>query len=179
MINPANGTGVLNDFDLASVVDPLRIVKTGFERTGTMPFMALDLLRGVGFEGKFPRHYRHDLESFCWVFIWICYSYDQGKKIPQPSPCTRWITTSPDSCWDVKSGSPKRLRNSQPTDSYRVFQNILHVLAKFWVDFDYGCDEASFVEPDNVQILRNTLGKLPKCIAVDMQSWVTSTSHTM
>lgn len=42
-------------------------------RTGTGPFMALDLLR----EGTVPRHiYRHDLESFFFVLVWFCAVFD-------------------------------------------------------------------------------------------------------
>lgn len=42
-------------------------------RTGTGPFMALDLLEA----GPVPLHlYRHDLESFFWVLIWFCAVFD-------------------------------------------------------------------------------------------------------
>lgn len=42
-------------------------------RTGTGPFMALDLLR----VGTVPRHiYRHDLESFFFVLVWFCAVFD-------------------------------------------------------------------------------------------------------
>ncbi|KAI0929585.1 hypothetical protein AcV7_005079 [Taiwanofungus camphoratus] len=42
-------------------------------RTGTGPFMALDLLS----EGKAPLHrYRHDLESFFYVLAWVCAVFD-------------------------------------------------------------------------------------------------------
>lgn len=62
--------GMLNDFDLAAVVDPgtRSPPKTGWERTGTLPFMALDLLRYT--KGEIKRWYRHDLESFAWCLFW-------------------------------------------------------------------------------------------------------------
>ncbi|TCD63012.1 hypothetical protein EIP91_006104, partial [Steccherinum ochraceum] len=42
-------------------------------RTGTSPFMALDLLE----QGAIPPHrYRHDLESFFWVLVWFCAVFD-------------------------------------------------------------------------------------------------------
>lgn len=42
-------------------------------RTGTGPFMALDLLA----VGRVPLHlYRHDLESFFFVLIWFCAVFD-------------------------------------------------------------------------------------------------------
>jgi hypothetical protein len=38
-------------------------------RTGTMQFMAIEVLQGKG------HTYRRDLESFFYVFIWICIRY--------------------------------------------------------------------------------------------------------
>lgn len=62
--------GILNDFDLASVMEPGDRTPEidGYERVGTKPFMALDLLREP--RGQFKRRYRHDLESFAWRLIW-------------------------------------------------------------------------------------------------------------
>ncbi|KAG5634008.1 hypothetical protein H0H81_003919 [Sphagnurus paluster] len=59
--------GVLNDFDLA-VYQPTH-VQPGGERTGTIPYMALDLLNRGYFSGHVERLYRHDLESFIWVLV--------------------------------------------------------------------------------------------------------------
>lgn len=42
-------------------------------RTGTGPFMAVDLLA----EGEVPPHqYRHDLESFFFLLVWFCAAFD-------------------------------------------------------------------------------------------------------
>ena len=42
-------------------------------RTGTGPFMAIDLLR----KGPVPLHlYRHDLESFFYVLVYVCAVWD-------------------------------------------------------------------------------------------------------
>ena len=49
MVDPATGNGVLNDWDLSRFEDgPMRV---GAERTGTIPFMALDLLTAEGLAG--------------------------------------------------------------------------------------------------------------------------------
>ena len=46
-------------------------------RTGTGPFMAVDLLQ----PGTAPRHvYLHDLESFFWVLAWFCAVFDPKKR---------------------------------------------------------------------------------------------------
>jgi serine/threonine protein kinase len=56
-------TGMLIDLDLAIVGDE----RTGGRHmTGTMEFMAIDVLRGV------EHTYRHDLESFFYVLLWMC-----------------------------------------------------------------------------------------------------------
>jgi hypothetical protein len=56
-------TGMLIDLDLAIVGGE----RTGARhQTGTMEFMAIDVLLGV------EHTYRHDLESFFYVLLWIC-----------------------------------------------------------------------------------------------------------
>ncbi|KAG1805973.1 uncharacterized protein BJ212DRAFT_1437720, partial [Suillus subaureus] len=62
--------GVLNDYDLSSLANDQG--PRGNERTGTVPFMALDLLSVKGQRGEVKHLYRHDLESFIWCFAWIC-----------------------------------------------------------------------------------------------------------
>jgi len=42
-------------------------------RTGTMQFMAIEVLQGKG------HTYRHDLESFFYVFIWMCIRYGREE----------------------------------------------------------------------------------------------------
>ena len=59
--------GVVNDFDLATWVHHSA---TNNDRTGTIPFMAIDLLDG-GLDHLTPRLYRHDMESFVWVLAYI------------------------------------------------------------------------------------------------------------
>ena len=63
---------VLNDFDLAAVMKPgdTSPAKAGFERTGTKPFMAVEILAVS--TGSVKRLCRHDLESIIWVLVWMC-----------------------------------------------------------------------------------------------------------
>jgi len=66
MINPTTKRGVLNDWDL-SYYRPLSGCKghvAAGERTGTLPFMPLDLLSDEAWKGNVQRLYRHDLEGF-------------------------------------------------------------------------------------------------------------------
>lgn len=61
--------GFLIDLDLAKVIGS---EGSGSEhRTGTMEFMAINILRRDE-----PHSYRHDLESFFYVLIWIYVKYE-------------------------------------------------------------------------------------------------------
>ncbi len=70
MYDTVTEKAILNDFDLAAVMNPgdTSPQKRGFERMGTKPFMALELLRNA--KGEVQRKYRHDLESFAWCLLW-------------------------------------------------------------------------------------------------------------
>jgi len=81
-ISPGNlhdedrGIGVLNDWDLAAVIPSSGTRNT--DRTGTKPFMALQLLSGQ----PVVHMLRHDAESFIWQFLWVCgYSGGSSKEV--------------------------------------------------------------------------------------------------
>ncbi len=78
--------GVLNDFDLSSCLSELEddVSSTSLQRTGTPPFMAIDLLVDAGQSA--PKHlYRHDLESFFYVMAVFTSRYTlQGPKHSKP-----------------------------------------------------------------------------------------------
>ena len=85
MYNEDNKHGVLNDFDLSTIMKPGSPLpnRQGLERTGTLPFMATELLEDEGFEGKIPRRYCHELESFTWVLVWVLRSVG-SEECKQP-----------------------------------------------------------------------------------------------
>ncbi|TFY56161.1 hypothetical protein EVG20_g9035 [Dentipellis fragilis] len=75
--------GILNDWDLCEEVDtdPKNHTATSRHRTGTLPFMAMELL-----SDKPPIHrYRHDLESFFWILIWAVYHFELNGKERRPN----------------------------------------------------------------------------------------------
>jgi hypothetical protein len=86
-------TGMLIDLDLAKEVgtDP----SGARHKTGTMEFMAIEVLRQI------DHTYRHDLESFFYVLLWICArrtwdsEFECNKKHrPQKSILQNWYTGS-------------------------------------------------------------------------------------
>ncbi|KAJ7592601.1 hypothetical protein C8J56DRAFT_479643 [Mycena floridula] len=91
MHNPATSKGVLNDFDLACY-EP-ESTSADSQCTGTPPFMALELLRARHDNSKIPRRYRHDLESFTWVLLWIFGRYRNGEE--RPVQFQQWLEDDP------------------------------------------------------------------------------------
>ena len=94
MYNPSptgEPEGVLNDYDLASWN---KFPTMNSDRTGTIPFMPLDMLNG-GLENRIPRLYRHDAESFIWVLAYITVINMEYKghtvKISRPPSVGSWF----------------------------------------------------------------------------------------
>ncbi|TRM63265.1 hypothetical protein BD626DRAFT_583670 [Schizophyllum amplum] len=76
--------GYLNDWDLACFVGSLGLSEpsTSQHRTGTGPFMAIDLQRPDA-NGKTPvrdHRYCHDLESLFWLLVWAVLHFDLKTK---------------------------------------------------------------------------------------------------
>jgi hypothetical protein len=80
--------GVLNGFDLASSVTPGTMEPASNQRTGTKPFMAIELLT----KSTLPCHlYHHDLESYFYVFVFVTCRYHEGTEVEDP-PLQSWLT---------------------------------------------------------------------------------------
>ncbi|KAJ7592390.1 hypothetical protein C8J56DRAFT_745552, partial [Mycena floridula] len=103
MYDMRNKKGILNDWDLstylAGTVNPKFL---GRDRTASMPFMALGLLDEEGWDGKIRRLYRHDLESFAWVLLWICVSFLNGDE-KRPGPLEHFVTKNNVECLAQKT----------------------------------------------------------------------------
>ncbi|KAG2096079.1 uncharacterized protein F5147DRAFT_763590 [Suillus discolor] len=96
--------GVLNDYDLSSLANDRG--PRGNECTGTVPFMALDLLSAKGQQGEVKHLYRHDLESFT-----------QGILLPaELRPLDEWATLNPVTCGEKKYVFLSHLRIHYPSD---------------------------------------------------------------
>ena len=86
MCKEDNKYSVLNDFNLLTIMQPgdRNPSRQGLERTGTLPFMAVELLHQKGFDGKIPQQYDHELKSFTWVLVWVSRCVVGGKEYEPP-----------------------------------------------------------------------------------------------
>jgi hypothetical protein len=94
--------GIVNDWDMASHLDTAGEVTTSTarHRTGTIPFMARELL-----VDEPPVHlYRHDLESFFYILVWAAVHFDiQSKtRLPIHPVLKEWDNDSLRITWHAK-----------------------------------------------------------------------------
>ncbi|KAG1776691.1 hypothetical protein EV702DRAFT_1046016 [Suillus placidus] len=110
--------GVLNDYDLSSLADDLG--PRGNERTGTVPFMALDLLTEAGQRGELKHLYRYDLESFM-----------QGVLLPTGSrPLDEWATSNAVACRGKKLAFLNSLEAYYPSDINEYMGHFLVICVR-------------------------------------------------
>ena len=114
------------------------------ERTGTLPFMALDLLDEKAVAGEKKRLYRHDLEGLIWILPWVFLQYENGRllhpallawctgdhatclahkshflrTIPDVEPLPFWSTE-----WDMAYAALEWIRNRYQAQEERAFSN--------------------------------------------------------
>jgi hypothetical protein len=154
MYDKDNGCGILNDFDLAHLNGRPR--PSGSDRTGTMPFMALNLLTVEAWNGKVERLYRHDCESFAWVLLWICCRYENGKEISH-APFEEFYTDYKQ-CSQQKHTVLLNLRLIRTTTSYRKFWKAIFALLKVFFALrskqDQDVDQSPFIEPTNNEVVQ-------------------------
>jgi hypothetical protein len=113
--------GVLNDFDLSSTEDS----PSGLELTGTVPFMAIELLTKDAIEGKVKHLYRHDAESFLWVLTWVSLRYQKGQLLSKPRPLDQWLALDAIQCMVKKNDFLLFGRHKmKPTRSHKRSWNV-------------------------------------------------------
>ena len=128
--------GILNDFDLAKLSE--QAGASGQDNTGTLPFMALDLLSKSGLRGEIPRRYRHEAESFAWSLICLCLSTvedaDGRNRTREPHPLLGWFQD-----WNTSRAFKFALQwlEHDNRNVPLVHQNTIplaRALHKFWLD---------------------------------------------
>ncbi|KAI0324203.1 hypothetical protein GY45DRAFT_1331777 [Cubamyces sp. BRFM 1775] len=126
---------VLNDWDVSIGVEDTNLAHTGVKMTGTVPFMAIDLLTEKGLDGRVAILYRHDLEAFIWVLIWAVCCYDNGKMVyTVPQGIHKWDVRDPVSCGKEKRTFLEREELIQPAsddwgNGVKLARHLLNFMA--------------------------------------------------
>jgi len=129
--------GVLNDLDLASLINSETgaFNQDGFERTGTKPYIAYQLMTDAGIDGQIRRRYRHDLESFAWVSVYVCGCIRGGKDIPV-EPFKDWLVGSYKQIRAFKGEFWRQPNCYKPTDDFAWFERLANAWISAWEDID-------------------------------------------
>ena len=124
--------GVLNDWDVASTSHTESDSEHTNMRTGTMPFMSIDLHQHPP-----PVHIeRFEYESLFYVLYWICLSYSDGKLLPEEkrhSAFKRWPRWNSNDHDDVRSAKNDLKDNSKTFENVDEFPAMYRPLIQPWL----------------------------------------------
>ena len=124
--------GVLNDWDVASTSHTESDSEHTNMRTGTMPFMAMDLHRKLP-----PVHIeRFEYESLFYVLYWICLSYSYGKLLPakeRHSASADWPIWNSDNHKGVRSAKNDFKDDETSFENVDEFPEMYRPLVQPWL----------------------------------------------
>ncbi|KAI9770677.1 MAG: hypothetical protein M1839_003061 [Geoglossum umbratile] len=149
-------SGMLIDLDLAKELDSGP--SGARHRTCTMEFMAIEVLEGRA------HTYRHDLESFFYVFLWVIIRYGQGtdNDLPTKSRLQGWYTGTYDEIARNKTGDmDKRGFKNITAEFPPQFEGVKHLAEELRRVLFPIRDEALFTgtygEPKWINIIYNDM----------------------
>jgi len=126
MTDPTSGRGVLNDWDLSHHAGLPKSVQHHWGITGTIPFMAVDLLCASNWRGRKPRLYRHDLEGLIWILPWVFLQYD-GSTF-KTAKLRKWSTGDYQMCGDEKRRYLRDTEQHAPMKSWKPYWPVAETL---------------------------------------------------
>ncbi|KAJ3540601.1 hypothetical protein NMY22_g4228 [Coprinellus aureogranulatus] len=157
MWDPIEQKPKLCDFDLSHFAEPPTVGKEeepvgpkGYSNTGTWIFMANELLTGHAMAGKVKRVYRHEVESFIAVLLWVTCQYKDGK-LQKPARLDNWIQTNYRDILGEREDTYKEIReqsftppSSIPTSLWSMIRLTINRLSKFLHDLGGARDDYEY-----------------------------------
>jgi len=165
MYKENNKYGVLNDFDLSTIMNPgdRNPNRQGLERTGTLPFMAVELLENEGFDGKIPRRYEHELESFSWVLVWVSRCVLGSQESRPPRRLQEWLGNNNDEVYKSKVTFIRDQREFPMTPDYES----LGIMLETWVKDNSQQSGTPSDKNTNTEHLRALISLCKRCAEKD------------
>lgn len=104
-----------------------------------VPFLTIDLLTPDGLKGDIAVLYRHELESFIWVLIWVVCCYHNSTMIcSAPDGMSNWNVRQPLLCGSLKHAFILRNEVIKPaSDGWVYGANLAQCLVYYLDDADY------------------------------------------
>ncbi|OAX31387.1 hypothetical protein K503DRAFT_777634 [Rhizopogon vinicolor AM-OR11-026] len=158
--------GVLNDYDLSSLKDAQG--PQGNERTGTVPFMALDLLTSEGQGGQVKHLYHHDLESFMWVLAWVCLLYEGGKLLTSKHPLDAWATNDAETVYEKKLAFLKNFTKFKPSGIDSLIWSLVAHCLQVLKDDDHRREKLQFELEHSLNLREEVTVELDDKVLLDI-----------
>jgi hypothetical protein len=98
-----NGVHHRDDASASNLMHDKKDGVTRNEHTGTVPFMARQLLSEKGLAGGIKHVYMHDVESFIWVLMCTNLRYEDGKLREQDRSFDHWLKVNALGCAKKKT----------------------------------------------------------------------------
>ena len=125
------------------------------DRTGTIPFMALNMLNS-GLEDRIPRLYRHDAESLIWVLAYVTVINIEYKghtaKISRSEMIDPWFAGDRGRHILSKYAFPGVYGRLLPvTEPHKRYTKTIRSLIDYWVQLDsasYESESAGSTKPE-------------------------------
>lgn len=133
--------GVLSDWDLPVTTDEREKV---LERIGTVPYKALDLLKGSR-PYRSSSLYRHDLETFAWILVWTVLCHAENKRREIYFDRQTWLSRNDADIYMDKLAFFWSMEYVQPppsrTQEWTLAQELFWDLMKIRMDMKKGIPE--------------------------------------
>jgi len=143
MVDPVTRRGVLNDWDLSYCSQLPQSAQPHGERTGTIPFMAVDLLCNSNWRGRKPRLYRHDLEGLIWILPWVFIQYEDS--VFKEAKLKNWRTGDYSECGAAKKEMLEEPNMHEPMVSWKVQWPLAEVLLE-WLQNECATRQLAYSE---------------------------------
>ncbi|VCU39402.1 Bgt-51871 [Blumeria graminis f. sp. tritici] len=135
--DPKDYGGILIDLDLAALFKDGKTQGKLEAMTGTMQFMALEILKNsFAVPGAVESHsYRHDLESFFYVLLWICIRYGwPDNKSPHLDFLRKWYSGTAEEIHTNKKMQmkPEKFGEEVYERISPMFKNVEILVWTFW-----------------------------------------------
>jgi len=126
----------------------------------------VELLHEKGFNGKIPRRYDHELESFAWVLVWVSRCVAGGEECEGPQRLKEWLGHNNDEVYKSKLAFIREQWEIPTTPDYESLAMVTVSWIRIWDNYLREREELSgtpFIEKTNSEYLQALVDACVRC----------------
>jgi hypothetical protein len=123
-------------------------------------------LEDEGFDGKIPRRYDHELESFAWVLVWVSRCVVGGEECDRPPPLNDWVGNNNVEVNKSRLWFIVRMQKIPTTPDYKSLGPVILSWVRIWDNYHREREdslETPVVEKTNSDYLQALVEACRKC----------------